>query len=101
MAIGFLEGPVYRLVGLQWAEEEVEAVCSSTREGVLLVKRWIYLAFGSADNFRLVEGCIDYTRYHLPGVNGKTILGNNEEARAASFAARMAFSSFAILSLLR
>ena len=58
------------------ALEEVEAVPAS----------------GCADSFRPAGVCICYTWYYL--------LPRSVDAREAIFAARMAFSSFAVLSLL-
>lgn len=48
-----------------------------------------------------VEGYIVYTCNHLPMLSCRPVLDKKEDANVASFAARIAFSSFPIRSRLR
>ena len=49
--------------------------------------------FGFCDRIRHLVECSGYTMDHLPKIDDNAPLVNAEEARFASFAARMAFSS--------
>lgn len=61
-------------------------------------RMWDCRAYGFGDKIRPVVGYNGYTQTHLPMLDRNPELPRKTDAILASFAARMAFSSFAIRS---